>query len=279
MCTSSPPKIAECSRPVIIRHAGWRWEVMPGVEEIVRSREDWRFESLQREFAGRLMKDKRTRIVFALDTPVGSVGVKALVFDEFEVRLRSLFGRCRTRKEWENHERALRAGVPTVERFAFGELRQRFLVREAVILTEWKDNAITVNEWRRAQAETGDKGTAERVAAEIGRITAVAQRAGLYHNEIMPDNLLVENPDTDLDVLLIDWKHAYIKARTIENDVQNLLRTGSLFARYMAYAPPTDAEKRAFLSAYLDASADGPDRTKLIGELERLCDDTAWITF
>ena len=264
-------------QPAVVRHEGLRWEIMPGAEKTVRSRSEWSFDTLRREFGDRLFKDKATRIVFPMDTPLGRVCVKSLKFDEFEVRLRSLFGRCRTRKEWENHLAAISCGVPTVRPLALGELRKPLLVHQAAIITEWRDNTVTLNEWRRAQSATSHDAVALRVAANIGRITAITQNAGIYHNEIKPDNLLMENPDTDQILLLIDWKHARIKPRTVENDLQNLVRLGSLFQRDLAFAPPTPDEKRAFLSAYLHASSNRPDQEKLIAQLKRLCPNGAWI--
>ena len=277
MSMSSLPKATERPGRAIIKHASWRWDVMADAEDVVRSRQIWHFEAVRNEFTGALMKDKPTRVVFVMNTASRKVVVKAVVFDEFGVRLRSLFGRCSTRKEWENHLAAISWSVPTVRPLALGELRKPLLVHQAVIITEWRDNSVTLNEWRRARSATSGDAAALRVAAKVGRITAIAQSAGIYHNEIMPDNMLVENPDTDQRLLLIDWKHARIKPRTLNNDLQNLLRLGSLFDRFLAYAPPTDDEKRAFFSAYLQASSNRPDRAKLIAELKRSCPNGAWI--
>jgi len=277
MSSPSLRRSDDMPQPAVVRHEGRRWEVMPGAEEIVRSRSEWSFDTLRREFGDRLFKDKATRIVFPMDTPLGRVCVKSLKFDEFEVRLRSLFGRCRTRKEWENHLAAISCGVPTVRPLALGEIRKPLLVHQAVIITEWRDNTVTLNEWRRAQSAASCDAAVLRVAANIGRITAITQNAGIYHNEIKPDNLLMENPDAEQRLLLIDWKHARIKPRTLNNDLQNLLRLGSFFDRSLAYAPPTDDEKRAFFSAYLQARSNRPDRAKLIAELKRSCPNGTWI--
>ena len=251
--------------------------MLPGAEPIVRSRDDWSFEALRTEFADALRRDKSTRIVFPMKTaPDRVVAVKALVFREFKVRLRSLYGRCRTRKEWENHLAALRGGLPTVGALALGELRTHGLVREAVILTEWRPDAVNLSEHRRRHRAAGDAPML-RIAGDLGRITAAAQRAGIYHNEIRPDNLLIVPTEHGPQVLLIDWKHARIRRRTTARDVQNLLRTAALFARDIDFAPPVEAEKRAFLDAYLEEQADRPGATQPADRLKRECPDMARI--
>ena len=260
----------------MIRHAGRRWEILPGAEEIVRSRAEWGFAGLREEFADVLLKAKATRIVFPMETEWGKVSVKALTFDRFRVRLRSLYGRCRTRKEWENHLAARRCGLPTVVPLALGELRTFGVTLQAVILTQWRPAAFTVTEHRR-RAPAAAEAPMPRLAADIARVTATAQSFGIYHNEIRPDNLLLEPADDALRLLLIDWKHAHIRRRTTARDLQNLLRTKELFERDLLFAPPVEAETRAFLSTYFEATADRPDRAALAAQLADACPDAAWL--
>lgn len=277
MSMSSPPREGDKSQPGIFCYADARWEFMPAAEEIIRSRSDWRFETLRDEFTDVLIKNKPARIVFVMETAAGKAGIKALLFDEFAVRLRSLFGRCRTRREWENHLTAVSCCVPTVRPLALAEFRRNALVQQAVIITEWRENAVPLSDWRRTRAENAGDSAALRLAADIGRMAALTHGTGLYHNEIMPSNLLVENPDGEQRLLLIDWKHARVKPHTLANDVQNLLRLGRLFDHNLAYTPPTDGEKQAFLSAYVDALPNDSDRVRLRAELKRLCSDSSWI--
>lgn len=254
-----------------LRHAGFRWEVLPGAEAIVRSRNKWNFETLRSEFQGALRKKRDTRIVFPMETEHGTVGVKALTFDEFRVRLRSLYGRCRTRKEWENHLAASRAGLSTVQPLALGERRRACMVHEAVMLTEWRPKAETVTQQRKQGLRAAGSEPALALASDLGRITARAQAHGLYHNEIRPDNIIVESAAGQHRVLLIDWKHARIKRRNTANDLQNLVRTGQLFDRDLSFDPPTEAEKTAFLTAYIEETAERPDRWELLSELRSAC--------
>jgi len=250
---------------------------MPGCEGIVRSRTDWSFDVLREEFSHAICKQKPTRFVFSMKVGAARVGVKALVFDEFKVRLRSLFGRCRTRKEWENHLAALNSGIPTVRPIALAEFRKPILVHEALIITGWRENTVSITDWRRERADNAGDEAALRLAADIGRITAHSQQAGLYHNEIRPDNLLIETTDDGPQLLLIDWKHARIKPPTTENDLQNLVRTAQLFDRDVSYAPPTDSEKGSFLTAYVEASSDRPDRAELLAKLRQSCPNADWL--
>ena len=243
----------------------------------MRSRADWSFDVLREEFSRAICKQKPTRFVFPMNVGSGRVGVKVLVFDEFNVRLRSLYGRCRTRKEWENHLAAFNSGIPTVSPVALAELRKPILVHEAVIITEWRDNTVSVANWRSERADDVGDSAALEIAASIGRLTAMAQEHGLYHNEIRPGNLLIETADKGPQLLLIDWKHARIKPRTTENDLQNLVRTAQLFDFDASYATPTDSEKSSFMTAYLEASSDRPDRAELLAKLRKSCPNASWV--
>ena len=145
-------------KPAIIRHAGIRWEVDEKAVPYVMSRKDWTFGTLRKECAGKMIKTKETRLVFTERILQEDVFIKALFFDRFNVRLRSLFGRCRTRKEWENHHIALSRGIPTIRPLALGELKKGLLVHEAVLLLEGRVDLLNMNQWRRIKGRERDDG-------------------------------------------------------------------------------------------------------------------------
>ena len=278
MSTRWPPHWDRRIRPAVIRHGGWRWEVLPGGEEVVRSLDDWSPAALRASFGDTLLGEKGAeRFSFRMQAGSLEVAVKVQRSNRFKAKLRSLYGRCKARKEWENHLVASGLGVPTVRPVALGELRRPILVHEAAVITEWQAGARALVDWRRERADRAGGETEQNLAAGIGRLAATTQKSGLYHNEIHAGNLLVAGADAEPDLLLIDWKHARIKPRTTENDVENLVRTGWFLNRGLDFAPPTEDEKRAFLAAYLEATAGRPDRAELIASLRRACPDAAWI--
>jgi len=221
------------------------------------SRKDWTFRALRREFADRMIKTNETRLVFIERILHKNIFIKALFFDRFNVRLRSLIGRCRTRKEWENHHIALSRGIPTIQPLALGELRKGLLVHEAVLLLEGRADLVNINQWRRINGGTRDDRSSIDLAHCLGRLTANTHQQGIYHNEIRPDNLLIDEA-LDCKILLIDWKHAYIRMHKVANNLENLIRTDSLFKRDMAFNPPSIKEKKAFLQGYLDGISSCP---------------------
>lgn len=267
--------------PQVIRHAGLRWEIVPGGEQIVRSRDDWRADTLRRDLADAIVHTRDTeRFLLRLRAPGGDAAVKVQLSEGYKPKLRSLYGRCKARKEWENHLVAAARGVPTVAPLALGEFRNPLLVHEAILITQWHDHVTTVLDWRRARADRAGDAEALDLAARIARITAQAQHCGIYHNEIHAGNVMIAGSNGAERLLLVDWKHARLKRRTAANDAQNLVRTAWFMDRslgQLADAPPTDAEKQAFLTAYLEATADRRDRADLLARLRAACPDASWI--
>jgi len=266
------------TRPRIIRHAGLRWEVLPGGEEIVRCRGDWSIDALSENFREAVLRRKRAeRVVFRMAHPGGDAVVKAQLSVGHKPLVRSLYGRNKGRKEWENHLIALDAGLPIVQPLAYGELKKLGMVHESVVISEWRPGAITITEWRRGHADRAGDAAGQDIAAKLGRLVAAAQGHGIYHNEISFKNVLIENAGPDPQLVLIDWKHARIRRRTTQDDVKNVIKTGRYYTEFLAHAVAAEPEKRAFLRAYLDATADRPDRAEFLAGLRRACPAAEWI--
>jgi len=262
----------------VIRHAGRRWEVLPGGEELVRSRADWSADALREEFGADLLRKKGDqRFVFRLKAAGREAVVKVEISSRFKPRIRSLYGRCKARKEWENHLIAFQRGLPTVPPLALGEFRNPLLMHEAVVITTWREGAPAVSAWRRQEPGRPQSDTALEIAARLGRIAAQTHKAGVYHNEMFVGNVLVDESSGEPELLLIDWKHARIKRRSTENDVQNLVRTNWGFNYGMRDVPPSDRERAVFLAAYLEATADRTDRAELAAGLRQACPDADWL--
>jgi len=265
-------------RPNVIEHAGMQWEVLPGGEEIVRSLPDWTFATLCKDFnSAQIRKMRDERFVFRMQTPSQDVIVKSQLSIGYKPLARSLYNRSKGRKEWQNLLVAFDRGFPVARPIAFGELKRWMAVRESVVISEWLANASTVRSWRQQKLEEGEDDATLEPAAELGRLTARMHRIGLYHNELHDRNVLVENAEEGPRIVIVDWKHARIKLQSTRNDLRNLLRTGSYYARQAPGGPATDAEKRAFLKAYLEERADRPGRGKLVNMLRERCPDAAWI--
>jgi tRNA A-37 threonylcarbamoyl transferase component Bud32 len=209
---------------------------------------------------------KTLRFVFHLNTSDGQYAVKVYRFDKLRVHLRSIYGRCQARKEWENHLYAHRANIETVPAVALGERRLCFGVREAIVVTKWEPDATNLIEFRKNLGDAGHE-ICIQIAQSLGRLVARTQRAGIYHNEIKPGNLLIKESRNGLGVLLIDWKHARLRRVSTANDLQNLLRIKSLFELELLSQCFTTSEWQAFLMAYFQASADRTDRQQLAYEL------------
>jgi len=262
----------------VIHHGGLRWEVLPGGEEIVRSRDDWSAGALREDFRDSIIRKKHTqRFVFKMKTASCDAVVKVEISENFKRKIRSVYGRCKGRKEWENHLAAFNCDIPIVKPLAFGELTTSLVVQEAVVITMWRDNTTTIEKWRAETATDAGNDAALEVARQLGWLTARTQHYSLYHNEIHYGNVLIESTNNGPQLLLIDWKHARIKRRTTKNDLRNLIRTGEFYALRLPHALPTESEKKAFLAAYLKESADRPDRAELLAMLRQSCPDAAWI--
>jgi len=252
-----------------IRHAGLRWEFLPGGDEFIRAITDWSFLSFYSKIKDRIEKNKSTRMVFPVDTPAGRISVKVMRFDKLRVHLRSIYGRCQARKEWENHIAAHSAGLPTVRAIALGELRRYFGVREAVVITKWEAEAENLVGFRRNNVATAEGGIFLEIASSLGRLTARVQNAGIYHNEIKPSNVLIKSKATD-QLLLIDWKHARMPRPSVTVDLKNIMRAKSLFDREWSFSPMSTSEWSAFFKGYYQERADNRVRSELVGLLRKV---------
>jgi len=218
-----------------------------------------------------LREKKPDRVVAKLPGPCGNLVVKAQFADNYKPILRSLYGRAKGRKEWENHLVALACGIPVVRPLAYGELRTFGAVRECVIITQWELDVMSLKAWRGAAADQAGGEMACRIAAKLGELTAQMQHHGIYHNEISSNNVLIRTTANGPGLLMIDWKHARLKRRCPRNDLQNLLRTGSFLARSRRAAPAADSAKKAFLRAYFRAVANRPGSLEVLEKLKRTC--------
>ena len=265
-------------RPKVLRHAGLRWEVLPGGEQVVLSRDDWTSAGLRDAFGEAIVREKGDeRFVFRMPVPGGEAAVKVQRSQRLQAKLRSLYGWCKARKEWEHHLAAFAAGLPTVRPLALGERWRHLVVQEAVVIVEWRQGAVTVSDWRKDHPGSEDGDTALGLAAALGRVAALAHAKGIFHNEMYVGNVLVENLGADPRLVVIDWKHARLKQRTAANDAENLVQIAWGFDYGAFFAPPTPTERRAFLRAYLEASADRPGRAEVLARLRRTCPDASWI--
>ncbi|MFW6108126.1 MAG: lipopolysaccharide kinase InaA family protein [bacterium] len=269
------PKAVELSR---FRHAGFHWEPLAEGDDLVRSRDDWSVATLRREFAEQTLRRKNIeRVVFRLNRPPFDAVVKTQLSVGIKPMLRTVYGVSKGRKEWENHVRAHGLGLPVVTSLALGEKWQFGVVQEAVFISRARPDTLTIKEWRSRTADQAGGEVACDVARKLGKLVAVVQSHGIYHNEMQFRNVLIEDVDGDRSLLLIDWKHGRARRRNTSNDLENLLHTGRFYTRSLPFARPTESEKRAFLEGYLGVEPDRADRAEILARLCAACPDETWI--
>jgi len=268
-------------KPKVFRHAGFRWEALDEAEQIIRSRDDWRAESLRRDLPDAIIHSRNDeRFVFRTQLAGHEVAIKVQLAPDYKPKLRSIYGRCKSRKEWEHHLVAVRHGFPTVAPLALGEFRNPLAVHEAIFITRWQHNITTLLDWRRARADRTGDADALWLATEFGRLAARTHQHGIYHEQMHGGNILIHESNGDRTLMAVDWTHARLRRHSVARDAQYLIRTDWFLQNgiySLAPAVPTDTEKRTFLDAYLRATPDPRTQARLLARLRSACPHSSWL--
>jgi len=204
-----------------------------------------------------------------LDAPVGRIPLQILETDNRQYLKRwythggllgpllgGLFlGASRPFRELHAAVYAVASGVPTVDPLGVCVWRLRGPVHRGAIITQRAYGATNVPEFLvhdRAMDPRQRRLHIERAAHAVRRM----HDAGIFHRDLNLANLLVrrptDGPDTDADILIIDWDRALIR-RSIGTlrRIRNLLRmnrSADKFAR--SGVPISMTDKLRFLRAY-----------------------------
>ena len=111
----------------------------------------------------------------------------------------SFIGRSsKPRREFENYEVFARLGLPTVQRVAFGEARDRLgRLRGAFIITRAIPEAMTLRELFQSRGPLLDRNTRLLLFRQLAAMTRRLHDAGFCHNDLVWRNLLVTRPAPD----------------------------------------------------------------------------------
>lgn len=144
------------------------------------------------------VKSGTHRSVYRLDLPEGEFFLKHDRYRRLLSRLRTLFRRSASSREWHKSRELRRRRIATVEATSYGEITRRGLVAESFVLLKAIPNAVSLD-WclgqrlpsmpRRVQARTR-----RLLARRLAELLAAAHRAGVRHNDLHAGNILVVPP-------------------------------------------------------------------------------------
>ncbi len=185
------------------RHDGLRWVVEPAAAGAIRARTGWERSPAQGGF--RLLQGGGDRAVYAGElTGSGAtlrVILKTLRYPRLRQRLAHVVRPTRAAREWRHHTRAYRAGLAVARPLAFGERRRGGAPVASVLVTEFWDHDATLAGLARAPGDA-----LPGLLRELGVAVRAMHRAGLFHHDLHPGNVLVRLTSDDR-LRVIDWKH------------------------------------------------------------------------
>jgi tRNA A-37 threonylcarbamoyl transferase component Bud32 len=179
----------------------WEWrDVLLGPEGL--RLDDWRSQ-------GRLstIKSGPHRIVYRVELPQGMIYIKHYLVPNRRAILRQWFRRGKGRNEGKRSQELAATGVPTITTVALGEQRKRQFLFENYLVTLAIPEATALDEFVMSRLPDWPEPLRSRVrqklAEELGIMTARLHEAGFLHEDFHPGNILVRFPSPDTPELVI----------------------------------------------------------------------------
>ncbi len=195
--TSQTPADSPVAPPKLGSFAGVTWqfegEALPGLSESADDRlplDRWCDE-------GRLavVKHGAHRTVYRVDAPAGTYFLKQQRLRGWADWIRACLRPHASRREFVKANEITRREVPTIRALAWGERRQLGVLREHFLLSDAFPNACSLQAYLQAPdqfAGEQDRAACDRaIAVALARLCAAAHRAGVFHNDLHPGNILI----------------------------------------------------------------------------------------
>jgi tRNA A-37 threonylcarbamoyl transferase component Bud32 len=167
-------------------------------------------------------------------------------------------------REWNALRRAARHGLPVPTAVAVGR-RGLFLGRESFLVTEAIEDAVPLGQYLFEGPRAAAKAR-RRVIEQAAAVLRRAHDAGMFHQDLHLDNLVVRNRETDCRVFLIDLQRVAFR-----RSLPLSARTVNLAELHGGCAGATASERLRFLKTCLAGlSGVTKDLRPLLARLEKM---------
>jgi len=199
-----------------------------------------------------LVKSGPHRVVYRVESPDGAFFVKQFLVPSWREVLRQWFRRGKGRNEAKRALRLAQFGVPTITPIALGERRVRQFLFENILISPEIQDSIPLDRFLEQELPKWEPRQAAafraRIAEALGTLTARLHRAGLYHDDFHPGNVLVRVDGDQPRLALIDLDALRSRCRlSPRRALTNLARLNHSF-----WHRASRVSRLTFLKAYLD---------------------------
>ncbi|QEH37903.1 Lipopolysaccharide core heptose(I) kinase RfaP [Aquisphaera giovannonii] len=229
--------------------------------------EQWRAE-------GRLstVKSGPHRVVYRVDLPEGPIFIKHYLVPDYRAMFRQWFRRGKGRNEGKRSELLRSIGVPTIYPIALGERRKRKFLFENYLVTWEIPGSLALDEFLEGHLhelpEPGRSRVRQRIARELGVLTARLHNHGLTHIDFHPGNVLIRLEGGDrVELSMIDLDALRQSKRLTWKQAQRNL---ALLDHYF-WVRSSRVERHRFVRAYLEArEGETPDPRRFARGIEEM---------
>lgn len=194
------------------------------------------------------------RTVYRLTLPCGEFYLKHFRIADWKAQAQNFFRPCKAELEWNAARQVAEAGLPTFETVALGKTMLGAIVGESFLITRAIADSIPLDEFVLNELSRGSKPIVrQRLATQLGRLTAQLHAAQIDHVDFHAGNILVRVDDDLVPQLsLIDLHAARSRHRlTAAQCRQNLANLNQFFV-----TRGTRTDRLRFRHAYMLARRD-----------------------
>jgi tRNA A-37 threonylcarbamoyl transferase component Bud32 len=228
-----------------------RWQVRSHLVDELFDARGLRIEEWLQAGKAEIIKTGPHRTVYHLNLPSGRFYLKHYRIPDWRAQFQNVFRPCKAELESNAARRLMELDINTFEPVALGKTYGFGLVKDSFLISREIENIETVQEFVQHSLSRLPKRQQtvlrQRLALELGRLTARLHRGGLVHRDFHAGNLLMQvSPEHSVKLWLIDL-HAvsFCRQPTLRHIKRNLSLLNHFFSHYT-----TKSDRLRFFGSY-----------------------------
>ena len=237
-----------------------RWMVKSHLVDALLDAHGTRIEEWLQTGRAKIIKTGPHRTVYRLNLSSGRFYLKHYRIPDWRAQFQNLFRPCKAELESNAAHRLMKLEINTFEPIALGKTYHCGLVKDSFLISREIENVETVQEFVQHTLSQLPKRRQtvlrQRLALELGRLTARLHRGGLVHRDFHAGNLLMQvSPEQSVKLWLIDL-HAVSFCR--QPTLRHIKRNLSLLSHFFSQNT-TKSDRLRFFRSYWSAFHNSQD--------------------